>query len=382
MRFTHIRLRNFRNHADTFLDLGRVTNVLVGQNGEGKTNILEAVSYLCLTKSFYAGSDSVVVSFGKEKFEVEGSTASDAGIETTIQIAYSQTSTEKVYAVNKRRVEPLSSAIGRFPIVILSPEHAPVTAGAPSDRRKFVDLVISQSSRPYFEDLLEYRRVLKHRNRVLLDARLTKSGAQLLLEPWDEQLIRLGARLTEKRRRFVDEFQSFVASSYRQITEGEEPSIEYAPGVELGEARSLAEVEESLRRGLMSRRREETQLGTTLVGPHRDEFVLKIGGLDLRKFASQGQHKTFLIALKVGEFFYLKERRGETPAMLMDDVFGELDEQRSIRVLECFETLGQTFITATQSHIFDSGVVFGEQNRKFLVTNGSVVYETVKTEAN
>ncbi len=377
MRFTKAQIKNFRNHDYTELEFGRGTNIFVGLNGQGKTNILEALSYLCLTKSFYASNDSVVLSWGKESFEVEGQTIADTGTESTLRVAYQAQPPEKAYSINKRRMEPFSSIIGRYPIVVLSPEHAPITFAGPAERRRFVDTLLSQSSHAYLENLLEYRRVLQQRNKVLLDTRLGRANPSELLEPWDVQLIAAGSYIVQRRREFVLQFQSYIVSAYHRLSSEEEPKIEYTPCFWIGDTRTEEELQQRFRAELAKRNDEELRIGNTLVGPHRDEFLFQINESDLRKYASQGQHKTFLLALKLGEFFYLKERRGETPAMLMDDVFSELDEQRSARVLEFIGDLGQTFITSTQPGVFDELLSLGDHNRRFYVTSGTVAYETV-----
>lgn len=378
MHLTRVHLRGFRNHNDTALEFGNRTNVILGDNGQGKTNILEAISYLCLTKSFYASGDTVVLGFGREAFEIHGTLVSDAGIEHDVRVAYVLESKEKAYTQNKRCIEPLSSVIGRFPIVVLSPQHAPITFGPPTERRKLVDLVMSQLSAAYMEDLLEYRRILKQRNKILLDAKINRANPTQLLEPWDRQIVEVGSKLTHRRRTFVVEFQSYLLSSYYHITDDvETPAMKYVPMQEIDGANTEYEIAEVLRQQIVRRRREEIHFGTSLVGPHRDEFAFTINGHDLRKYASQGQHKTFLIALKIAEFFYLNEQRNETPVMLLDDVFSELDERRTKRVLNFVGELSQTFVTSTTPTIFEDTLLLGDHNRKFFVSNGTVVYENV-----
>lgn len=382
MQVARIRLQGFRNHNDTALDFGTGTNVIIGDNGQGKTNILEAISYLCLTKSFYAGSDAVVLGFGKTMFEVGGDLVSDSGVESRVRVTYVPETKEKVYALNKNRIEPFSSIIGRFPIVVLSPEHAPVTFGPPAERRRFVDLVISQANASYFEDLLEFRRMLKQRNKILLDARLGKKQSSSTLEPWNKQLVTGAVRLILRRKEFVEEFQSYAVSAYHHITDDiEEPELTYVPSVETG-TWTESGIAEAMNAALIDHEREEFHLGTTLVGPHRDEFALTMNGMDLRKYASQGQHKTFLVALKVGEFFYLKERCRETPIVLLDDVFSELDERRTRNVLDFMGQLSQTFVTSTTQTIVDDTMAIGDRNRKFFVANGTVVHEAVSAKVN
>jgi len=374
MRLTKLRLQHFRNHLDSSFDFGDGTNILLGDNGQGKTNVLEAISYLCLTKSFFAGNDALVVTFEKNLFEVEGTFVSDRGSGAErVRVAYDRELDEKRYLLNQHPAETFSSVIGRFPVVICSPEHAPITSAGPGERRKFVDLVIAQSNAAYFQSLLEYRRVLKQRNKILLDAKLSGRGAGRELEPWDEQLAAHGSFLTLRRMRFVEEFQPVIADAYRRVAgEEERPTIAYRPLARLLDQRSEEEIRVMLLEELREKSAEEARYGLTLTGPHRDEFSLRINGLDLRKYASQGQHKTFLIAMKIGEFFYLRERCTETPMLLLDDIFSELDERRAEHLLRFVETLSQTFITSTNAQTFGERVTFDARNRMYTIRNGAV----------
>jgi len=376
MRLTGIRLEQFRNHSRTALQCGDTMNIFLGDNGEGKTNILEAVSYLCLTKSFYAGNDRVATRIGNEYFIVEGDLHSDRGVDFSVRVAFDAVNAEKKFLVNNAEVETLSSVIGRFPVVILSPEGGAVTFGAPADRRKFIDLAISQANKRYFEELLEYRRVLKQRNKVLFDARMSRQDYSDVIEPWTKNLVEHGTQLIVKRREFLREFSPYIADAFQQLTgEQETPALHYAPSVTLDEGSAAPEIENRFSTQLQEQFVEERRAATTLVGPHRDEIEFTINGRDLRKFASQGQHKTFLVALKVAEFFYLKEQCSETPLLLLDDVFSELDEHRSHRLLGMVRRLGQTFITSTSEHVFADALEWGNGAKKFFVRQGVVSYE-------
>jgi DNA replication and repair protein RecF len=373
MFLQNIRLKNFRNHCDSYLEFGEKTNVILGENGEGKTNLLEAISYISLTKSFYASGDAVVVLIGSEIFEIEASILTDNKISNKVHIGYNEKTGEKVYNLNKKRMEPFSSIIGKFPLVFLSPDNSNITFGGPSERRKFLDLVISQSNLPYFEVLSEYRKVVRHRNKILSDLKISRSFSFELLEAWNEQLIKLGSKLINKRNEFINEFKDYIFASYQDLVNTEEvPSIEYAPSFELDVDISLESISEKFKSQLASQTNNEMRLGTTLVGPHRDEVIFKLNDLDLRSFASQGQHKTFLVALKIGEFFYLKERCKEKPLFLLDDVFAELDEQRSKHLLKLIESLSQTFITSTNYEIFNKTLTYDGQNKNFFVRAGKV----------
>lgn len=374
MRFREVRLQNFRNHAATNIECASERNVFLGNNGEGKTNILEAISYLCLTKSFYALSDTTAVQLGQTGFTVSASAVSDIDVSYEIDISYDKESREKKIAINKGLVVDRSSVIGTFPVVVLSPENSNVTSGTPADRRRFMDIVISQSSRPYLEDLMEYRRILRQRNRILFEAKSTQRLSADVLEPWNENLIKCGSRITQRRARFIEEFSPYLLDAFVKIAEREEPSIHYDSSIMVDSSVTLEKAQELYRSELVSQLSEERKLGTTLVGPHKDEVVFEIGGLGLRAYASQGQHKTFLVALKIAEFFYLRERCKETPVLLLDDVFSELDELRSARLLSLTENLGQTFITATDERRFSNRKKQGNDICRFHVREGKVTF--------
>ncbi len=372
MRLQRLRLQHFRNHTSSTFEFGNGTNLFLGDNGQGKTNILEAISYLCLTKSFYASGDPVVLQIGSDFFEVEGSFSVGSERESVVRVAYDRLLPAKAFFINKKSIEPFSSVIGKYPVVICSPEHNPVTAGGPEERRKFCDFVISQANPVYFRSLIEYRRIVKQRNKILLDAKLSGSDPSSLLEPWNEQLLQNGATLFHRRALFVQEFQEILRSAYTQLAgNNEEPTIEYQPFDD--PCTSEQEYGDRMRQALTASRREELRVGSTLVGPHRDELVFKINGLEMRKYGSQGQHKTFLVGLKLGEFQYLKSLCDESPLLLLDDIFSELDQHRSARLLEAVETMSQTFITSTALQGFDSSLKFDGLNKKYVIRNGSVV---------
>jgi DNA replication and repair protein RecF len=366
-------MRNFRNHAETSIEFGDGMNALWGGNGQGKTNVLEAISYLSLTKSFYAANDATVLYIGKEMFEVEGRIISDADIEHTVRAAYTRTG-DKLFTVNGVRPETLSSVIGRFPLVVLSPENNAITFGAPNERRKFLDLLLSQISRSYLDDVIEYRRVLRQRNKLLLEAKLEHVYTEELIEPWTQSLIQLGSRIIAHRNAFVSEFHEYVMRSYQQLVRSDEtPSIEYRTVEGVRGTCTVQDIATSMRDELGAKMYEERRRGSTLVGPHRDDLLFRINGISVQHYASQGQHKTMLVALKLAEFFYLRERRHEVPIFLLDDMFSELDERRSRLLLETVSSLGpQTFITTTDEAVFHTAVEWNSVNRKFYVEQGAV----------
>lgn len=376
MKVQNVELKHFRNHSETSFQCAGGINVFLGENGEGKTNILEGLSYLCLTKSFFGSGDSVVLQIGQSLFEVYGNLQSEAGISYHVRASYALEEGKKSFSINTSPVERFSTVIGQFPVVILSPEGNAITFGMPADRRKFIDFVISQSSKVYLEDLLEYRRILKQRNKILLDAKITRTDASDLLEPWNAELVDRGTRIIQKRRAFVQEFIPFIVEAHHLIAGNvETPSLEYIPSVRIDQTANEEETRSAFREQLRAKEGEERKIASSLLGPHRDELDFKINGMALRKYASQGQHKTFLIALKVAEFHFLRARCNETPILLLDDIFSELDAHRSERMLDLMSSLGQTFITTTNDGMFPKDFDWSGTNKRFQVHQGSLRYD-------
>lgn len=372
MILSGIRLSNFRNHAATEIAFGPGLNALFGENGQGKTNVLEAVSYLSLTKSFYAASDADVVRIGSERFQLDGTVVTGTGVAHRIRVEYTRTPPEKEFTVDAAAPESLASVIGRFPAVVLSPENGAITFGGPADRRKFVDLTLAQVSGAYLRDLMEYRRVLRQRNRILTDARARGSPVEQLLAPWTESLIAYGARIAHRRLIFIEEFAGYVRQAYLDLDiTSEKPGLAYRCGFGAERTGDVEELGRMLGATLERARGEEIRRGTTQAGPHRDDIGLTLNGLGVQQFASQGQHKTLLVALKIAEFAYVKERRDETPLLLLDDVFSELDERRARRILALATEMGQSLITTTDDRTFGTSVAWGGTNRRFTVEGGT-----------
>lgn len=343
MTLSSLKLTNFRLHKNSHLQFREGLNYIVGGNGQGKTTILEAIYYISTTKSFSSNSDYEVVNFDEDFFEINGSVFDLT--QNTMIIRYSKQENKKHYSLNGKIISSPQEIVGRFPVVFLSPADSKITEEAPQERRKFVDSVISQLSKNYLENLLEYKRILKQRSSLLYNLRENYSSSfNDELEVWTERLINVGTKLIQARKKFVFEFNEYVKNVYSQILNGSEnPMISY----ETIEHSSDDEISSSFRDELMRQRENEIRRATNLVGPHKDDFRFTINGISLRDFGSQGQHKTFQVALRFAEYFYLKNKLGKNPFFLLDDVFGHLDKERSQKISEHLGDLGQAFITLT-----------------------------------
>jgi DNA replication and repair protein RecF len=372
LKVQKLLLENFRNHKSTLVQCSPGINIFLGNNGEGKTNILEGITYLCLSKSFFVANDSIVLNVEGNGFCVSGNMFSDSGVDYDVRIDYSNELKKKTITVNKAKIDRASTLIGQFPVVILTPEQSVITLGSPADRRRFVDFVIAQSSKVYLENLINYRQVLKQRNKILSNIRTKRKVLEYTIEPWNMSLIRTGSMIIKARMEFVKNFQNIMVNSYaRLVSNNEKPDIAYEPSIKTGTHETdLIGIEFS--RVLDGCSLEEMRTGFSLAGPHRDDFIFTINGLNARSHASQGQHKTLLVALKLAEFFYLKERCYETPLLLMDDVLSELDKDRAQRLLAETSSLGQIFITSTDERVFTWLPSAASATRKIFIKQGRI----------
>lgn len=353
MHIRSLRLVSFRAHADSTLRFAPKVNLLYGPNGAGKTNVLEAIHYLCLGKSFLASKDSYALRKGAPFFEIEGRFESDNGRDVTMRLAYVPVEGKRIF-VNRAPLERLSQVIGIVPLVVFSPEDQALTAGGPDERRRFMDNILSQARPVYLNDLLSYRRTLKQRNELLVQGRYGSSvrGQDGVLESWTEELVVLGSRLIAARFRFVAEFDAFLRRAFECLQgDIEEPTLAYHTVVTPDAGLGLSDIERAYRAQLGRVARRERELGRTLAGPHLDELVFKLNGMEVRRFASQGQHRTFGMAMKLAQYFYLRDRLEENPIFLLDDVFGNLDPKRTRLLLELLQTdaVGQSIITAAHA---------------------------------
>jgi len=342
MFLSSINLRNIRKHTDSRIDFTDNLNYIIGGNGVGKTSILEAAYYLSTTKSCVTSSDSEVVKLGEEVFSIEGKIG---GLTNDIvQVNYSKLENKKTYSLNNKQIFKFSDVIGKFPVVLLSPADHTITQGYSADRRRFVDSVISQASRTYLNLVIEYNRVLKQRAFLLSRMREKGLSKNAELDAWNEKLISVGIEIIKHRNQFINEFVVYIRESYRKILSDKEiPEVEYY----FLEGSGENDLEKSFEGLLGQKVEEEIRRGINLIGPHKDDFIFKISGLNLRSYGSQGQHKTFQAMLRFAEYFYLKDKKKNTPLFLLDDVFGELDSERAIAISHSLSEIGQAIITLT-----------------------------------
>lgn len=349
MRLQEIKLVNFRKHPElTFTPSGGI-NLLYGPNGSGKTNVLEAVHYCTLAKGLNKSLDKECLNFSTDYFLLRSRFVDERGIDTAVKVSYAKTSDKKIF-VNSEELKKFSDLIGRIPCITFSPMELAVVNGSPRERRRFMDNALSQTNKRYLDDLLQYRRVLQQRNFLLADA------AEYTLKDnsfgvWTEKLSLLAGYIVSARLTFLDRLLHHFKPLYEELGLGEIPGFTYRASC----GKLVPEMGEEEITGMMIQRfreieSQELYRKQTLLGPHRDDIMFRINDAEIKKYASQGQLRTFLIAIKLALQKLVREATGESPLFLLDDLFSELDGKRVDRVLELLGGSGQSIITATQKH--------------------------------
>ncbi len=361
-----ILLRNFRNLKDIVLKAAPSLNIFIGPNGQGKTNFLESIYLLGTAESHRTNKEREMIHWDREKALVQGLLHKE---EQQIKLSLLLDRTDKIVKVNDNQLSTISEFLGIFNTVIFSPGDLQLVKGSPARRRKFINLEISQVSNLYYNLLKKYEHVLRQRNNLLKDIRDRGRNKDIeTLEIWDIQLVELGSKIIEKRVEVLGKLNILARLKQREITTGRENlSVEYESS--LGELKS-EDIKLIFKQNLVNNRDNEIKRGYTLVGPHRDDIILKINEIDLRKYGSQGQQRTSALALKLAELEFMKSETGEYPVLLLDDVFSELDENRRQTLIESITGKIQTFITTTEINTI--GEINNGSRKIFRVDNGQI----------
>lgn len=334
MKIKQLKLKNYRNYDLLELDFDPSTNILYGDNAQGKTNILESI-YMCgTTKSHRGTKDKDMIRFGQEEAHIEA-VIDKKGVPFEIDIHLKNNSPKGV-AINKMPIRRAIELFGIVNIVFFSPEDLNIIKNGPSERRKFIDLELSQLDKVYLSDLTNYNRIVNQRNKLLKDV-YDRKDLMETLDIWDLQLVNYGKKIIDRRNKFIVELNEIVGKVHEQLTGGKEHlQIYYEPSV------SSMDFETNL----IKNREKDIKMKSTSVGPHRDDICFMSDGLDIRKFGSQGQQRTAALSLKLSEIEIVKKVINDTPILLLDDVLSELDKHRQNYLLDSISDI-QTLITCT-----------------------------------
>ncbi len=371
MYLSRLEIQKFRNLAPAAFEFSPHTNFIFGDNAQGKTNLIEAIHLLCLAKSFRTRDDTDLSPFSEDGYFVQGGFISDERISHHVGIMYDAKNGKQI-KVDGKKLSQFSRLVGQFPIVVLSVDDYEITSGPPAQRRRFFNVLLSQSSKRYLDDLKQYDKVLKQRNSVLSDIASGTGDGDAMLEVWNSQLTSLGSRLMRSRAVMVEELNHYLSDFYSIITTKKWTfRTGYSPNVTFHNA---DDIETDFDAALKRANRKEKMFGKTLVGPHRDEFLFFISDNELRKFGSRGEHKSALVSLKAAEAQVLYKRIENYPILLLDDLFAELDRDRSTKALDLFDPASQIFITGTSldyAGLKESSEAMSDQ-LTFLVANGQI----------
>ena len=329
-----IELSNFRNYESLDLDFDYGTNILYGNNAQGKTNILEAVSVSGTTRSHKGSKDKEMIRFGEEEAHIK-TVVNKKDMDYQIDVHMKKNKTKGI-AVNKVPLKKASELFGILNIVFFSPEDLNIIKNGPSERRRFLDSELCQLDKIYLSDLAKYNKILNQRNKLLKDM-VFRPDLKETLPIWDAQLIDYGKRIIKRRKSFVDELNEIVFNIHKQISgEKEELVLKYEPNID------DAFFHDELNRA----KERDMRFCQTSVGPHRDDIQFSVFDVDIRKYGSQGQQRTSALSLKLAEIELVKRNINETPILLLDDVLSELDSSRQNYLLNSIHDI-QTIITCT-----------------------------------
>lgn len=352
-----IELSDYRNYTSLELDFDKGTNILYGDNAQGKTNILEAIYVAATTKSHKGSHDSDIVRFGCDEAHIRTYLEKD-NIETRVDM-HLRKSKSKGIAIDGQKIKKAADLMGLCNVVFFSPEDLNIIKNGPAYRRRFVDMELCQLDSFYLYNLNNYNKIVNQRNQLLKDLYFNPQLKETL-PIWDDQLVSYGNKIIERRRLFVDQLNDIIFNIHKKLSgDKEEIKIVYEPDVD--ENNFLDKLKENQARDIKSK--------MTSVGPHRDDFGFIVGDIDIRKFGSQGQQRTAALSLKLSEIEIVKNINNDAPILLLDDVLSELDSNRQRFLLDSIGDI-QTIITCTglEEFVSDRFTI----NRVYKVSNGVV----------
>ena len=348
---------DYRNYEELNLQFDRGTTILYGDNAQGKTNILEAVYLAATTKSHKGSKDREIIRFGREEAHIRTYLEKE-GVETRVDMHLRKAGSKGI-AIDGQKIKRAADLLGLCNVVFFSPEDLGIIKNGPSERRRFVDMELCQLDNIYLNDLNNYNKIVNQRNKLLKDMYLSP-GLKETLGIWDMQLVAYGSKIIERRKLFVSQLNEIIYEIHKRLSGGkEELKIKYQPDTSVEDFESK----------LFMNMDRDMKMKMTSVGPHRDDFVFQIGGMDARKFGSQGQQRTAALSLKLAEIELVKKITGDTPVLLLDDVLSELDSSRQQLLLEGMGDI-QTIITCTGLEEFVNNRF--RINKVYRVTDGKV----------
>jgi DNA replication and repair protein RecF len=366
MFLKQLSLINFKNYPEFEAKFSEKINCFVGNNGMGKTNLLDAIHYLSFCKSYFNSLDSQNIRHDEGFFVIQG-IFNRTGEESEVYCGLKRNQ-KKIFRKNKKDYDRLSEHIGQFPLVMISPNDSELINGISDVRRRFLDGIISQYDKIYLDRLISYNQVLKQRNALLKHFHENRSFDSETLEILDQQLVIYGKTILEIRVEFLKTFIPLFNTYYNHISGSKEL-------VTLNYENSLGD--KDFKTALLTSLTRDRTLHYTTVGPHKDDLEFTLSGFSLKKFASQGQQKSYLLALRLAQFEFIKEQKNTKPLLLLDDVYDKLDEERFTKLLEMVsgDKFGQVFITDTHPDRMNELLNQKQVDHKIFLVENSLVKE-------
>jgi DNA replication and repair protein RecF len=358
MHLNSLSLVSFKNFEESLLKFSSNINCFVGNNGSGKTNLLDAIYYLCFCKSYFNSVDTHNIQHSKPFFVVEGDySINDRKEKIICSLKKGQ---KKLLKRNGKAYEKFSEHVGQIPLVIISPSDRDLVTDGSDARRKFIDGVISQQDKSYLKDLISYNKVLSQRNALLKYFAANRTFDEVNLSVYNDQMISYGTSIFKKRKKFLEKFIPIFNEKHFIISNNNEKvNLVYKSQLLNSDYRTL----------LDKNLEKDKILQYTTVGIHKDDLSFEIGGFPIKKFGSQGQQKSYLIALKFAQFEFIKQQSNLIPILLLDDIFDKLDENRVSQIIELVNKneFGQIFITDTHSDRIEN--VIKQSNKSYQIFN-------------
>lgn len=340
-----LKVKNYRNYEELDINFENKVNVILGENAQGKTNIMESIYVLAMAKSHRTSNDKDLIRWDEEYAKIEGRIHKK---NTSVPLELIISKKGKKARCNHIEQQRLSQYIGNMNVVMFAPEDLHLVKGSPQVRRRFIDMEIGQVSPVYLYEYTQFQKILQQRNHYLKMLQTKKQNDFAMLDVLTEQFIQYAVKILEKRFQFLKLLQKWAEPIHKGISRNLETlQIQYKPSVDVSESMNLSKMVEEYQEKFVKIKQREIDRGVTLFGPHRDDLVFIVNGRDVQTFGSQGQQRTTALSLKLAEIELIHAEIGEYPILLLDDVLSELDDYRQSHLLNTIQGRVQTFVTTT-----------------------------------
>ena len=365
MRIEHLKLTNFRNYSSLEIDFDNNVNIIIGDNGKGKTNILESIYVLSLTKTHRYGIEENLIKFNEEIAKIEGIVRRDDLIKKQ---EVHLTKKKKQIFINNKEMRRIRDYISNFCVISFTPEDLEIVKGSPNIRRNMINIDISQLHNNYISYLNEFNQIIKIRNEYLKKMNLDGNSDIRYLDVVNSSMIEKAIKIYEYRYDFFEKINNLLPKIFKKLSGLDNLKIKYETNVDLNEF-DLDKIRKNYESKINKNFKVELMQGVTLIGPHRDDFSFDLDGMDMKNFASQGQQRLAVIALKIAEIYLYKEETGEYPVLLLDDIFSEIDTKKRNKIISFLLKDIQSIITTTdindiEEELVENATIFKVNNNK------------------